>query len=150
MHRIENYVPITQAKSKLMDLVRSLHDTDDTIAITKNGVPEAVLISMDKFEGEAICWKADESGYFTISEELGGTPARVYFYPRIYPGDIDGIDAVDLKDAILGLKVVAIIEDATPMIRSGYPESGADVNGDKRIGIEEVSFILQDITGLRE
>ncbi len=51
MQRIENYVPITKAKSKLLDMVRSLHDTDDTIAITKNGVPEAVLISMDKFEG---------------------------------------------------------------------------------------------------
>jgi antitoxin YefM len=51
MQVIENYVPITQAKSKLLDMVRSLHKNDDTYAITKNGVPEAVLISMDKFEG---------------------------------------------------------------------------------------------------
>ncbi len=51
MPRIESYVPITQAKSKLLDLVRSLHDTEDTIAITKNGIPEAVLMSMHKFEG---------------------------------------------------------------------------------------------------
>ena len=51
MQQIENYVPISQAKSKLLDMVRSLHDKGDTIAITKNGVPEAVLISMNKFEG---------------------------------------------------------------------------------------------------
>lgn len=51
MQTIETFVPITQAKAKLLDMVRLLHDTNDTIAITKNGVPEAVLLSMKKFEG---------------------------------------------------------------------------------------------------
>lgn len=51
MQQIENYISITQAKSKLLDIVRALKDKEDTIAITKNGVPEAVLISMNKFEG---------------------------------------------------------------------------------------------------
>jgi len=51
MQIIETFVPITQAKAKLLDIVRELHDTNDTIAITKNGVPEAVILSMKKFEG---------------------------------------------------------------------------------------------------
>lgn len=51
MQTIETFVPITQAKAKLLDMVRQLRDTDDTIAITKNGVPEAVMLSMRKFEG---------------------------------------------------------------------------------------------------
>jgi antitoxin YefM len=51
MQTIETFVPITQAKAKLLDMVRQIHDTNDTIAITKNGVPEAVLLSMRKFEG---------------------------------------------------------------------------------------------------
>lgn len=51
MQILENFIPITQAKSKLLDMVRSIHDKDDTFAITKNGVPEAVMISMGKFEG---------------------------------------------------------------------------------------------------
>jgi antitoxin YefM len=51
MQIIESYIPITQAKAKLLDLVRRLSDTNDTIAITKNGVPEAVMLSMNKFEG---------------------------------------------------------------------------------------------------
>ncbi len=51
MQTIETFIPITQAKTKLLDIVRQLHDTDDTIAITKNGLPEAVLLSMKKFEG---------------------------------------------------------------------------------------------------
>jgi len=49
MQPIETYVPITRAKAKFLDMVRQLHDTNDTIAITKNGVPEAVLLSMTKF-----------------------------------------------------------------------------------------------------
>jgi antitoxin YefM len=51
MQTFETFVPITQAKARLLDMVRQLHDTNDTIAITKNGVPEAVLLSMRKFEG---------------------------------------------------------------------------------------------------
>ena len=51
MQTIETFVPITQAKAKLLDIVRQIHDTNDTIAITKNGVPEAVILSMTKFEG---------------------------------------------------------------------------------------------------
>jgi antitoxin YefM len=51
MQIIESYIPITQAKAKLLDMVRRLSDTNDTIAITKNGVPEAVMLSMNKFEG---------------------------------------------------------------------------------------------------
>jgi antitoxin YefM len=51
MQTIETFVPITQAKAKLLDMVRQIHDTNDTIAITKNGVPEAVMLSMAKFEG---------------------------------------------------------------------------------------------------
>ena len=51
MQTIETYIPITQAKAKLLDMVRQLQDTNDTIAITKNGVPEAVLLSIKKFDG---------------------------------------------------------------------------------------------------
>jgi antitoxin YefM len=48
---IQEYIPVTQAKSKLLDIIRKLEASDDTIAITKNGVPEAVMISMKTYEG---------------------------------------------------------------------------------------------------
>ena len=48
---IQDYIPITRAKSKLLDIIRKIENSDDTVAITKNGVPEAVLLSMNKFEG---------------------------------------------------------------------------------------------------
>ena len=51
MLTIQDYIPITKAKKSLLDIIRKIEDSDDTIAITKNGVPEAVLLSMNKFEG---------------------------------------------------------------------------------------------------
>ena len=51
MLTIQEYIPVTRAKSKLLDIVRKIEASDDTVAITKNGVPEAVMISMKKYEG---------------------------------------------------------------------------------------------------
>ncbi len=47
---IDNYIPVTQAKSTLLDIIRVINDQDNTIAITKNGVPRAVLMSMEQYE----------------------------------------------------------------------------------------------------
>lgn len=51
MLTIQDYIPVTKAKSTFLDIIRKIEGTDDAIAITKNGVPEAVLLSMSKFEG---------------------------------------------------------------------------------------------------
>ena len=51
MLHIDSYVPVSKAKANLLDMVRVLRDSQDTIAITRNGVPEAVLISMEGYEG---------------------------------------------------------------------------------------------------
>ena len=48
---IQDYIPVTKAKARLLDIIRKIEISDDTVAITKNGVPEAVLLSMKKFEG---------------------------------------------------------------------------------------------------
>ena len=72
MQTIENFIPITQAKAKLLDIVRSIHDRDDTYAITKNGVPEAVMISMKKFEGlmETIKILADQEAMSQLRDSV--------------------------------------------------------------------------------
>lgn len=36
-------------------------------------------------QGEAVCWKSDSMGYYTLSEELLGIPAHLYYYPRLDP-----------------------------------------------------------------
>ena len=50
MLTIQDYIPVTKAKSTFLDIIRKIEGSDDAIAITKNGVPEAVLLSMSKFE----------------------------------------------------------------------------------------------------
>lgn len=51
MAEIHRFVPITKAKNELLEIIRQVEKDDSTIAVTKNGVPAAVILSMEKFEG---------------------------------------------------------------------------------------------------
>ena len=51
MPTIDRFVPITQAKDRLLDLAREVERDDDVVAITRNGIPAAILLSPAKFEG---------------------------------------------------------------------------------------------------
>ena len=51
MPSIDRFVPITQAKDRLLDLGREVERDDSVVAITRNGVPAAILLSPAKFEG---------------------------------------------------------------------------------------------------
>lgn len=66
------YIPITSAKNLLPDIVRKIKDSDNTIAITSNGVPEAVLISMKRFEDML---QASED---VLTNNFSGTEKRQY------------------------------------------------------------------------
>ena len=55
------------------------------------------------------------------------------------PGDVDGDGSVDLKDAILCLKILAGFADP------GEVSPDADVNGNGRIGFEELFFVLKQL-----
>jgi len=72
MQTIQQYIPVTKAKSMLLDLVRNIAASDDAIAITKNGVPEAVLISMRKFQGllETLDILSDEKAMASIRRSI--------------------------------------------------------------------------------
>jgi antitoxin YefM len=72
MQNIQQYIPVTRAKSELLDLIRNIKDNDDTIAITKNGVPEAILISMKKFDGllETLDILSDEKAMKSIRKSI--------------------------------------------------------------------------------
>jgi len=59
-------------------------------------------------------------------------------------GNINGDQNVDLVDAILAIKILCGI------VKSGENNIvGADVNGDSAIGLAEVVYILQEVSGLR-
>jgi antitoxin YefM len=51
MNEISRFVPITKAKNDLLELIRRVEDIDESVAVTKNGVPTAVILSMEKYAG---------------------------------------------------------------------------------------------------
>ncbi len=65
-------------------------------------------------------------------------------FPRVsvIPGDADGNGFVELEDAVLALQVCAKVRLSSAV----YAE--ADVNGDGKIGLEEVFYILRKVIGL--
>ena len=72
MQSIQEYVPVTKAKTNLLDMVRKIKDSDDAIAITENGIPEVVLISMDRFDGllETLEILSDEKAMKSIRKSI--------------------------------------------------------------------------------
>ncbi|MDM8552622.1 trypsin-like serine protease [Desulfobacterales bacterium HSG2] len=82
---------------------------------------------------ETITISASAEGYASGSDTI-----RVV--NRNIPGDVDYSGAADLRDAILALKVMAGMD-------VGYVYSGANVDGDGKIGMAEVLFILRAESG---
>ena len=72
MLTIQDYIPVTKAKSSFLEIIRKIEGSDDAIAITKNGVPEAVLLSMKKFEGllETLDILSDEKAMKSIKKSI--------------------------------------------------------------------------------
>ena len=46
-------LPLSEVKMKLSQIVENVNSTDEEVVITKNGIPAAVLVSAEEFEG----WK---------------------------------------------------------------------------------------------
>ena len=69
---IQEYIPVTKAKARFLDIIRKIETSDDTVAITKNGVPEAVLLSMKRFEGllETIEILSDEKAMRSLRKSI--------------------------------------------------------------------------------
>lgn len=51
MPQVDEFVSVGEAKNKLLDLIRRMKHKQEIAAITRDGVPSAVLLSMDQFEG---------------------------------------------------------------------------------------------------
>ena len=67
-------------------------------------------------------------------------------FTPVLRGDISGDSVVNLADAIIAMQALSGL---TPTIRANYAASGADVNGDNKVGLHELLYILQYVAGLR-
>lgn len=72
MKEVDRFVPVTEAKNRLLDIIRDLKEKDDIVAITKNGVPAAVLLNVERFEGliETIDILSDEKAMKSLRRSL--------------------------------------------------------------------------------
>ncbi len=51
MMESEHYIPVSKAKNRLLALIRELEQHQEAITLTRDGVPAAVLLSMEHFRG---------------------------------------------------------------------------------------------------
>ena len=70
------------------------------------------------------------------------------FTRKLLKGDLNNDGAVNLADAILALKAIGGLNPVG--MRFDYATFGTDVNGDKKIGLAEVIYILQKVAGVRQ
>lgn len=72
MPQVDEFVSVSEAKNKLLDLIRRMKHKQEVVAITRDGVPSAVLLSMDQFEGlmETIEILSDQKSMRAICRSL--------------------------------------------------------------------------------
>ncbi len=72
MPQVDEFVSVSEAKNKLLDLIRRLKHKQKIVAITRDGVPTAVLLSMDQFEGlmETIDILSDQKAMRSLTRSL--------------------------------------------------------------------------------
>lgn len=51
MSEFDKFITITDAKKDLLNLVKEIQEHDESVAITRNGYPAVVLMSMKDYEG---------------------------------------------------------------------------------------------------
>lgn len=80
---------ITEVRNNLLDLVRSAKNVLERVIITKNGKPEAVLLSIDEYEGwlETIEITKDSELMADIEKAKADIKAgRLYSYADVFKG----------------------------------------------------------------
>lgn len=72
MKTIDSYVPITKAKNQMLDIIRDINSFDNTIIITKNGLPQAVMMSVDHYDAlqETMAILADTETMSQLRESI--------------------------------------------------------------------------------
>jgi antitoxin YefM len=72
MPQVDEFVSVSEAKNKLLDLIRRMKHKQEIVAITRDGVPSAVLLSMEQYEGlmETIEILSDQKSMRAIRRSL--------------------------------------------------------------------------------
>ena len=71
-------VPLSEAKARLFELARRVRQQHERITLTRNGEPEAVLVSVDDLEGleMTLAILGDSNAVARISESVAALARR--------------------------------------------------------------------------
>lgn len=89
-----------------------------------------------------------KDGIYNITIYAGdteGTYTRLQDTVTLKTGDINGDTELNMADAVLAMKALAGM-DISGKIRQNYVASCVDVNKDQHVGLEEVIYILKNLT----
>jgi YD repeat-containing protein len=89
----------------------------------------------------------DDVTRISYAYDPAGNRLSVTRMGEVLKGKINEDELVNLADAILGLQVLS--GQKLSGIRSDFAASGTDVGGNKKIGMEEVIYILQKVGQVR-
>jgi prevent-host-death family protein len=69
---IDRFVPITEAKTYLFELVRNVQANDEVVVITRGGLPAAVIMSASRWESllEMLDILSDEKGMASLRQSI--------------------------------------------------------------------------------
>jgi len=72
MLQIDRFLTISETRNTLPDLIRRMKHKQEVVAITRDGVPSAVLLSRTQFEGlmETIEILSDQKSMHALSRSL--------------------------------------------------------------------------------
>jgi len=49
--RVEEYITVSTAKANLLKILRNVEKRGDKVVITRNGIPKAILMNFEDYEG---------------------------------------------------------------------------------------------------
>ncbi|MBS0151652.1 MAG: type II toxin-antitoxin system Phd/YefM family antitoxin [Nitrospira sp.] len=72
MPSIDKFLPVSEVKNRLPHMIQQIKHKQEIVGITRDGVPSAVLLSMDQFEGllETIEILSDQTSMRVIGRSL--------------------------------------------------------------------------------
>ena len=72
MKQTSQFFPITEAKNRLLHLIREIDEKDEVLTITRGGVPVAVMLSPERYKGllETIELLADRAAMLSLVRSI--------------------------------------------------------------------------------
>lgn len=108
------------------------------------GMRSSAYSAMNQIDGPMPSWPISymPCGLYALSS------ISLDIVPKPLTGDMDGNNNINIGDAILALQVAS--GQKPDLVRYDFVYAEVDVNGDNKIGLEEVIYIVQTVAGLRE